>query len=169
MNLMRTFLAILALAAAGWAQNVVRWSATTGQVSLTSSGTAATVQQPPTGAAQEIIEQIVVYCSVGCTATQYSGGTAATATAGTVVPLLPVQANFPIPLNFYTASNTGTGTQQGGITNIPAGATVVLCLARTCGNGGDVALPATSGAQYTLVIGSLTGMVNITFYGRQIQ
>ncbi len=66
------------------AQNILRWSATTGDVSLNSAGTTDTIQQPATNGSDVAIDQIVVYCSVACTVTQAANGAAATATAGTV-------------------------------------------------------------------------------------
>ena len=172
---MARFIMLLALAPACHAQNVVRWSATTGNISLSAAGTTATIQQPASGAdsmaADEVIEQIVVYCSQACVATQYANGTAATATTGTVTPLLPTPLNFQVPLNFFTSSNVGTGTQQGPATNIGAGSTVVLCLAQTCLNGGNVTLGHGGGtaANWSVVIGSVTATVNITMIGHMVQ
>jgi len=176
---MKLFLALI-LCLPAFGQVVNRWSASTGLVSLSGAGTTATVQQPATNSTAVVIEQIQVYCSVACTVTQKVNGTAATATAAPVcttsqaspcvTPLLPTQLNLPAPFNFYSASNVGTGQVQGAITYIPAGGTVVLCAAKSCGNGGDVTLGTGLGtaSNYSAVINSITGNVDITFYLRQV-
>jgi hypothetical protein len=150
------------------AQTSVRWFATTGDVSLSAAATAATIQQPATNGTQAFLDQIVVYCSAACNVTLSANGTAATATAGTITPLLPTPLNNPIPQTFWTASNVGTGTAQGGIIHIPAGGTVTLCLSPSCGNPAQVILGNGAGtaSNYTASIASVTATVNITFYGR---
>lgn len=145
------------------AAQVARWSATTGDVVLSGTATTATIQQPTTNASQVIIEQIVVYCSAACTFTQTANGTAATVTAGTVVPLLPTPSNRTAPFNFFTASDVGAGTAQGGIVHVPAAATVPVCLSTTCGAGSDVSLGTASRSNYNVVIASMTGTVNVTY------
>lgn len=146
----------------------IRFSATTGDGSLNSAATTATLQQPATGADNVLVDQAVIYCSVACSATQAANGSAATTTAGTVTPILPSQLNITPNVKFFTASNVGTGTAQGGILHIPAGGTAVLCLSPACGNPAQVILGTGSGsaANYSITIASLTGTVNITFYGR---
>jgi hypothetical protein len=163
------FVAFAALCAA---QQTVRWAATTGDVSTGSPGTtAATLQQVATSARQQAyIDQIVIYCSAACAITQRANGTAATSTTGTLVPILPSQLSLSVPLTFWTASNVGTGTVQGGITHIPAGGTAVLCLSPTCGAAAQVVLGTGGGtaANYTISTDSITATVNITFYGRSV-
>jgi hypothetical protein len=153
------------------AQQQARWSATTGDVSLTAQTTAATIQQAANSPTDVVIEQIVVYCSVACNATQAANGSAATSTAGTIYPLLPVPLNWPPPFTFWTASNVGSGTTQGGIMHLAAGQTVTFCLSKACGAGGDVTIGkgAASAANYTVNISSITGTANITFYLRSNQ
>jgi hypothetical protein len=166
---MSKFLLVLAaFVLPAFPQTITAWSATTGDVSLSSAATAATIQQPAANGHLVYIDQIVVYCSAACSATQAVAGTAATATAGTIAPLLPAPLGTVIPLNFFTGSNVGSGTAQGGIAHIGAGATAVLCLSPTCGNSTQIFLPQGQGAtaNYTLAIASMTGTVNITFYGR---
>lgn len=170
---MKHLLLIAALAASLSAQNTIRWMATTGDVSLSGAGTSATVQQPATATlsgGQGFIDQIVVYCSVACNVTLAANGTAATSTAGTFTPLLPTVLNTPVPLTFWTASNVGTGTAQGGIVHIPAGGTVTLCTSPSCGNPAQVSIGPGAGAasNYTVTISSITGTANITIYGRSI-
>lgn len=164
----RTIVLFLALALPALSQQVIRFSATTGDVSLVSAGTTATLQQPATNAGQVIIDQIVVYCSVACNLTQAANGTAATTTAGTVTPLLPTNLATTMPVNFFTASNVGTGTAQGGIIHIPAGSTVTICLSTSCGAAGDVRIGTGQGtaANYSAVVSSITGTANIIFIGR---
>lgn len=153
------------------AQNApTRWFATTGNVSQTGATYTATVQQPATQQTQVYLDQIVVYCSVACTVTQSTMGAAATNTAGSVVPLLP-SGPTPVPtVTFFTASNVGAGTQQGGIVNLGAGSTVTLCLSTSCGNPGQIQLPTGGTASnYSVQINAITGTSNITFYGRSNQ
>jgi len=167
---MKIRLATLLLALLGpvFGQQFQRWGATTGDVALSAAATAATIQQPATNASQVLIDQIVVYCSVACSVTQAANGSAATSTAGTVTPILPTQLSLILPLTFWTASNVGAGTAQGGIVHVPAGATVTLCLSPACGAPAQVTLGAGggTGTNYTLTVGSITGTANITFYGR---
>ena len=166
---MKTLSLLFAVASALLAQPV-RWAATTGDVTISAAYT-ATIQQPATGGALQSIDQVVVYCSVACTVTQAANGTAATTTAGTVAPILPAPLSVTLPLSFFTASNVGAGTAQGGALHIFAGDTKVLCLSSTCGTAGQVALPPGGGtaANYSITIGSISGTVNITFYGRSQQ
>lgn len=150
------------------AQEMVSWVATTGDVSLISAASAATVQQPSSAAATAYIDKIVVYCSVACIITQTANGTAATATAGSLTPIQPSPINAVIPLTFWTSSNLSGGTAQAGAIHVPAGGTVVLCLSPSCGNQSQVLLNTGlgTGANYTASIASISGTVNITFYGR---
>jgi len=158
-------LAVTLSLSAAFGQQVQRWNATTGDVSLSGAGTTATVQQPATNASQLIIEQVTVYCSVACNVTQTVYGTAATSTAGTVTPILPTPLTYSAPFSFFTASNVGTGTQQGPIIHIPAGGTVPICLSVTCGAGADVTLGTAGGttSNYSVTISSITGTANINF------
>lgn len=146
-----------------------RWSATTGDLSLSVSATIATVQNLAVSQAGNIyVDQIQVYCSVACSATQYANGTAATATAGTVNAILPTQLTASLPLTFWTGSNVGAGIEQGGVTHVPAGSTVVLCLSPSCGAPAQVTLGPGGGtaSNYSLSIGAITGTANVTFFGR---
>ena len=165
---MKTIIASLLLIAGLSAQNMVRWAATTGDLSLSGAST-ATIQQPATNAVTVLVDQIVVYCSVNCAVTQAANGTGATGTAGIVTPILPSQLNASPNVTFWTSSNVGTGTAQGGIVHIPAGSTVTLCLSPNCGaSTGQVTLGSGggTGSNYSLIIGSISGTANITFYGR---
>jgi hypothetical protein len=149
-------------------QNVVSWSATTGDVALVAAGTTATIQKTATNSVMVTLTKAIVYCSVACTVTQAANGTAATATAGTIRPILPDSPTGTLPFNFYTASNVGAGTAQGGIVHIPAGGTVILCLSKSCGNAQDVVIGRSDGGvgtNYSIAIGSVSGTVNITFFG----
>lgn len=167
---MKTLLLFLALAASALAQT--RWSMTTGNLALSAAGTAVTIQQPSSGAQEVVIENAVVYCSVACTVSFAANGTAATTTAGTVRALLPALMTTPAPFNFFTASNVGAGTAQGGVINIPAGGTTTVCFG-TSGSGcaatntANYTLPAGgTGTNFTVSIASLTGTVNITLFAR---
>jgi hypothetical protein len=152
------------------AQQTVAWKATTGSVSLSGAATAATIQQvsATAGAGVAYIDKITVYCSVACGVTQAYNGSAATATAGTINPLPPAAPNAVVPLTFWTASNVGTGTDAGGITEVPAGGTAIFCLSSSCGNNTQIILPqgGGTGSNYTVTVGSITGTAIITFFGR---
>ena len=171
---MKRLFLILALAAPMFAQTTIRWRATTGDVSLSGDAYSATVQQPSVASlsgSAAYIDQVQVYCSAACSVTQAVNGTAATATAGTFVPLLPTPLNTTVPLTFWTASNVGTGTDQAGITHIPAATTVILCLTPSCGNPVQFTLGPGGGTKsnYTVSItAGYTGTVNITVFGRTI-
>lgn len=144
-----------------------RWLATSGNVSVTTSY-AITVQQPATNASQVYVDQAVAYCSAACTVQAFANGTAATTTAGTVIPLLPTPLNTIAPFTFWTASNVGTGTAQSGILNLPAGATSpTLCFTPSCGNPTQVAL-GTGGtsANFTILVTMATGTANVALYLR---
>jgi|SRR5208282_2424116 len=171
---MKTFVLLISLALAAVAQTTPnagnRWFATTGDASLNSAGMTATIQQPASNASQVVLDQIVVYCSVACNVTQAANGSAATATAGTVTPILPAAANAVVPITFWTASNVGAGTAQGGIVHLGAAATQTFCLSRSCGNPGDVTLGSGAGAvaNYSVTISTITGTANVTFYGHTL-
>ncbi len=146
------FLTLFLLSLAAFAQS--NYSATTGDVALSGAGTALTIQQPATGARQVQLQSAVVYCSVACAVSQAENGTAATATAGTAVALLP--ARRPAAATVWTASNAGAGTAAGGILHVAAGSFVVIDLSQIAmGNTG-------SGTNYTVSVGSITGTANIT-------
>ena len=164
---MKKLIFLLVLAIPAFSQQATRWFATTGDMTLSAAST-ATVQQVATTNSQLVtLDQAVVYCSVACNITQAANGAAATSTAGTVTPILPAQLNAPIPITFWTTSNVGTGTAQGGIMHLPAGSTVVLCLSKSCGNAADVTLGnGGTATNYSITIGSISGTANITFYGR---
>lgn len=131
-----------------------RYSATTGDVSLSGSATTLTIQQPATGAKQVALETATVYCSVACNVTQAQNGAAATATAAT---LTPITSTGQAPsATAWTASNVGSGTAVGPILHLAAGATVVIDLSRvTMGTGG-------TGTNYSVTVSSITGTANIT-------
>ena len=164
----KIIIGILAIIPAFAQSQGVRWSATTGDVVLAGAATTATVQQPATGGNQVYIDQIVVYCSVDCSITQAVNGTAASATAGTVRAIMPTPLNTAFVHTFWTASNVGSGTAQGGIIHLPGGSTVAICLSPSCGAGGQVIMGTGGGTavNYSLAIASLTGTVNVTFFGR---
>lgn len=169
MNFMKRALFLFAAAFAIHAQNTQRWMATTGDQSLSGSGTTATIQQPAANGALVTLEQIVVYCSVACNVSQAANGTAATTTAAqsSITPVLPTATNAQPPFNFFTRSDVGTGTAQGGIYHLAAGQTITFCLAASCLNGRDVVLGGSStGLNYSVSINSITGTANIAFYVR---
>jgi hypothetical protein len=76
----------------------------------TPSGAAVvvTIQQPSTGARQVQFEGAVVYCSVACVPSLEINGTAATATAGTVIKLDTRAPTATAAV--FTGSDVGAGT-----------------------------------------------------------
>ena len=171
---MKRLFLILALAAPLFAQTTIRWRATTGDVSLSGSAYSATVQQPTVASlsgSAAYLDQVQVYCSVACSVTQAVNGAAATSTAGTFQALLPTPLNAAVPLTFWTASNVGAGTDQAGITHVPAGGTVILCFTASCGNPAQFIVGPGSGtaSNYSVTIAAgVTGTVNITVFGRTV-
>jgi hypothetical protein len=157
------------LAGQCYGQTVQRWNATTGDVAVTTN-TTATIQQPASNASQLYIEQILVYCSAACSVTQAVYGTAATTTAGTIIPLVPTPLNQTAPFNFYTASNVGAGTQQGPIVHIPPGSSIplTLCVSVGCAAQQGVTLGTAGGtlANYSVTVTMATGAANINFIVR---
>ncbi len=164
---MRTAIAFVLCSGLAFGQLATRWKATTGDVSI-SAAYAATIQIPSTQSSQIYIDQIIVYGSVAISVSQAANGTAATTTAGTVKAILPTQLNVPVPVNFFTGSDVGTGTDQAGIVHIPAGGTVIFCLSPSCGAPAQVILGPGSGtgSNYTINIASASGTINVTFLGR---
>lgn len=137
-----------------------RFSATTGDVSLSAASTALTIQQPASNAKQVALETAVVYCSVACNITQAQNGAAATANAGTAVSSLPGSSAAAVA-NVFTASNVGAGTTIPPVLHLAGGATVTLDLSSlTMGNTG-------SATNYTISTSSITGTANITIYWRE--
>lgn len=143
----------------------VQYVATTGIVSLSGAGTAATLQQPATNGLPVQFPKATsggsapagasIYCSVACTATIIRNSVAATTTLGTVNQL---NQNDPPPvITFYTASNYSGGTT---LATIPIGAGVwqgIDLNALSIARGGNT-------SNLTISIASITGNVIITFY-----
>jgi hypothetical protein len=151
----RIFLLTLCVGAILFAAQPVRFSATTGDVSLSGTGTSFTIQQRATNGRPIQLESAAVYCSVACNVTQSQNGAAATATAGTAYPILPT-LNYSATATVWTASNVGSGTAAGGVVHVPAGVTVPLDLSKiSMGNTG-------TGTNYTVTVSAITGTANIT-------
>lgn len=133
----------------------------TGNVSLSSAATAATLQQPATNAKSVALQWASVYCSAACVATQSITGTAATATAGTPVAV-PGNVAGAAVATFWTASNAGSGTTIA-VDNIPAGGTFTFDLSK-------IRLPAFgTTSNYTISIASVTATVNIKIAHGELQ
>lgn len=136
-----------------------RYSASTGNVSLSAAGTALTIQQPATNASVVNFETATIYCSVACVVSQAQNGTAATATAGTAVAISP--SGPAAAATVWTASNVGAGTSVPPAINLSAGSTLVLDLSKvTLPHGG-------SQVNYTISVGSITGTANITMIWKE--
>ena len=164
---MKRLLLFMAAAFSLSAQQTIHWTATTGSVSQSGSTYTATIQQPATNQQRVLINKILVYCSVACTVTQSANGTAATSTAGTISLTLPSLPTDAMPTaTFWTASNAGTGSPQGGITYVPAGGQVVLCTSPSgaCVNQPQIILVGNgTAANYSVTISAITGTSNIWF------
>lgn len=102
--------------APGW------YYATFSERTLAAAAETLTVQQPASGAARRVIfRSASVYCSVACNITFRINGTAATATANTVVQLSPAG---PTPLaTAFSVSDVGVGTKVAPIFAVAAGGT----------------------------------------------
>lgn len=154
----KTVLALVAILLPALAQGppASRFSASTGNVSLSGAGTALTIQQPALSGTPSALalESAVVYCSVACVVTTSQNGTPATATAGTAVAITPV--GQPSAATVWTGSNVGAGTAVPPLINVAAGTTVVIGLDK-------VVIPrAGPGANFTVSVGSITGICNIS-------
>lgn len=148
-------------------QAVNCYTASTGNITLNSAATAATIQQPASCAgtlstntcAQVVGVKAAVLCSVACTITRTKDGTGATTTAAQAsIIQSPAQPNgrvTPLVL-FYTASNASGGTTID-VVNAQAGVPVLYDLS-------DVTFGTNPGQTYTISIGSITGTANITYY-----
>jgi hypothetical protein len=158
---MKKLFLLAAIAACAWAQSPNRYSATTGDVSLSGAGTKLTIQQPSSNGKPLQLEAAVVYCSVACDVTQTQNGTAATATAGTATPILPF--TVPALATIFTASNVGSGTQSGGVTHLSASSPVTFDLSKIIVPVGGTA------SNYTFSIASITGTANITIFWSEQQ
>lgn len=155
--MLRFVLLLAAFASLAAAQ--ARYTATTGDVSLSAAGTKFTIQQPATSGRLVKLETAVVYCSVACDVTQTHSGAAATATAGTTSQLPPSSPSYPAASTVWTASNVGAGTAASGISHMTAGQSVVFDLSKiTLGPGAGTA------SNYTIVVSTITGTANITLY-----
>ncbi len=134
------------------------FTATTGDITLTASSTTATIQTAATNPEQIHMNEAMVFCSVACSVSQSQNGQAATATQGTIIALIPGPFN-PFQTTFWTPSNVGGGTTVGGIIHVPAGGTILIDLSAIhFGNGG-------TNQNYSVTVGSITGVANITFFG----
>lgn len=145
-----------------------RYSATTGNVTLSGAGTSLTIQQPATNGNTITLEGATVYCSVACTVSQSRNGTAATATllnqtiSGTlatgsagVSSIPPTQPQTPSAALIYNASNVGTGISVGPPIVVNIG-TVQIDLSKVGLNTGSTA------NNYTISVSSISGTANIT-------
>lgn len=161
---MKVLAILIALAASVLAQeNISRFSATTGDVSLSAAGTALTIQQPSANAKQVQIESATIYCSVACNITQTQNSTtAATATAGTWSGIYPTRGSNAT-VQVFTASNASGGTSVGSIFHLLAGTTVVFCYTENCPSVTRTVQMGTGGntTNYTWTISSITGTANI--------
>lgn len=157
MKLLSRLLFTVALAAIPALAQVNRFSATTGDLSLSGAGTTLTIQQPAANGKLVSLESATVYCSTACSVTLTQNGTAATATAGTVVPILPL--GVAGVANIFTASNVGSGTLVGGIVRIAGGAGTDRTFTLT-----PIVLPSGggTGTNFNVVVSSITGTANIT-------
>jgi len=132
------------------------YSATSGDVSLSSSGMNFTIQQPATNGKTVTLVSALVYCGVACNITQAINGAAATATAGTASAL---SSFAPAALaTIWTASNVGTGTPAGGILHLAGGAGTE----RTLDMSSVVLRNNGTSSNYTFTVSVITGTVNIT-------
>lgn len=149
------------------AQQQYRWVTQASAVSVTSSYT-VTIQQAASNNPQIFIDQMTFSSSSAYTVQMIANGTPATATAGTITPLLPSPLNTPVPFNVFVASNVGSGTAQSAVISIPAGSPpITLCFTQSCGNPAQVSI-GTGGtaANYSFVVTLSSGTLDYGIYGR---
>ena len=153
---MKTLILFLAAASMAFGQHVYTYEKET---SLSGAAETVTVQLP-TGSNKTV--QLIgaeVYCSVACTPELLRDGTAATTTAGTVVPLNVHTTTPAAAATVFHTSNVGSG---GGTHiryyTVPAGTTVSIDLS-------DKGL--TPGKNITLKTNSITGTARIYFQWRE--
>lgn len=160
---MKQLLLLLAIAGSMFGQNApLRFSVTSGDVSLTAAGTTITVQPPASSSSGRrwVGESAFVYCSVACNVTMSKNGAAATATAGSWTLINPGAFGSAF-MTVYTASNVGAGTAVGGILHVAAGQTIAIDLSKiTLGNTG-------SATNFSIAVSSITGTANITIIGSE--
>jgi len=143
----RTLFCLLLLAAPAWSQAFIA----TKQTSLSGAAEVVTVQQPVSGARTVSFIGAYVDCSVACNITLERDGTAATATALTVVAL-----NSGTPAaTAWSSSDVGTGTVLARY-KIPATGGLPINLAMKSMSGANTA------KNLTLRTDSITGTVTIT-------
>lgn len=118
---MRLLFAVLAIASGLYAQ------APPNGYSIQASTTKLTLQQPASGGNVVTGNLATVYCAAAQTATESWNGTAATATAGTIVKDIGTFATALATV--WTGSNVGGGT-TGKVWNVPAGQTFLLDISR---------------------------------------
>lgn len=137
------------------------------------SSTTLTVQQPAAGIRQVSFLAAIVQCpGQAFTVSQAQNGTAATATAGTAVALVPIQVTgggtaVSAAAKVFTASNVGGGTATAPVLSYSSGQppVVVDLLQRTMGVTSPVSnysVTLTNGGS-----GSCTGTVSI-YWGEKI-
>jgi hypothetical protein len=165
------FLAAFACAPTPAQNSQNRYSATTGDVSLSGAGTTLTIQRPAAGAnaPQVVLESATVYCSVACTFSQAYNGTAPTGTLGTATPIPPNTVQ-PATAQIYTASNVGAGTAVGGVLRVPAGTDrTIIFTAPTCASQPcpGMVLGGAVTPNYSITISSITGTANILLIWRE--
>lgn len=163
---MKVILFLIVAAVSSFGQTNYSYVATTGNVSLSSATTAATLQQPSTEARDVSFPLSTnggapppgasIYCSVACVATiARTCTTPASATAGTVTG---VSTAAPTPfVTMWTASNA-SGCTTLRVINIGAGVEYPIDLSQFA------LVRGSNTSNLTISIASLTGTVNISFY-----
>ncbi len=132
--------------------------ATTGNTAVVASAARATLQQPSSNGVgisfpASPAAGASVYCSVACVASVIIGGTTATATAGTVNPI--IINSPPAFVNFFTASDSTGGTTLVSY-NVSAGQTFSLDFGALRLGGAN--------SKISIAIASFSGTYNITFF-----
>lgn len=139
-----------------------RWFTARASGTLSAAATTATIQQGENSNRDLMLDTATVSCPAACNITQAQNGTAATATAGTIVALNPA-ATARSAGTFWTASNVGAGTAIGPIVSCSAACTVVLDLSRITIPRGSTSM------NYSVSISAVTGDYSITFQWRERQ
>lgn len=142
-----------------YADSVDRFSS---YYTATMSGTAlkSTIQNPAGSSKRIFMEAVTIYSSVAGTFNIELSGTAATATAGTMVPLNNAKTSAA---NSYTASNVGSGTLMTQITFAAAGAQSVSLSGVVLASGVGTTHNITVVPQFT------TGIISYTWKLAQLK
>lgn len=151
---MKKLLALFAvLAISACAQDTLKEYVVYKQTSLSSAVETITIQQPSSPVATIIGERAEVYCSAACNITLSQLGTAATATAATVVAL---NGGSTATALAFSGSDVGAGTTIS-VINLAAGTSRIIDLSQ-------LYISRKAGLNFSLGTDSISATVRFTIY-----